>query len=140
MEAGYRVLDHTADLALESFAPTPEAALAEAARGLCAQLCDPATVAERRAVALEARGADPETRLVHFLQEALAAWHLERMLLARFEVEPLAGDVVRGRGFGEPFDPARHEILGELKAVTYHQARFAHGADGLWRAFFVVDI
>ena len=136
---GYEVLDHTADLELRAWGESAEEALAEAARGLFAQLCDPASVKEQTAFAVEARGADPAERAVHFLQEALAAWHLHRLLLTRFEVAPIEGDVVRGVGFGETYDPGRHEIFGELKAVTYHRASLTPG-EGVWWVNVVVDL
>jgi SHS2 domain-containing protein len=122
-DSGARLFDHTADVGIEAWGPTLEAALAAAAREMFTYLCDVARVEERIEVALEARGADDAERAVHFLQEALAAWHGRRLLLARFEVEPVRGEVVRGRARGEAFDPARHEVYGEVKAVTYHQAR-----------------
>lgn len=136
---GYRVLDHTADLELRAWSETAEGALAEAARGLFAQICEPTGVRERTTFSVEARGADAAERTVHFLQEALAAWHLRRLLLSRFEVAPLEGEVVRAVGHGEAYDPARHEIQGELKAVTYHRASLAPRA-GLWFVNVVVDI
>jgi SHS2 domain-containing protein len=138
---GYRVLEHTADTGIEAWGPTPEAALEQAAVGLFAQLCEPGSVQERRSVTFSAHGPDDDTRAVHFLQEALAHWHLDRMVFVRFEVEPLSGEEVRARGFGEVYDPARHEILGELKAVTYHHAFFGKSSDGeRWVVRVVIDI
>lgn len=40
---------------------------------------------------------------------------------------------------GERFDPRRHRLLTEIKAVTYHQLSVEH-RDGLWRARIVVDV
>lgn len=40
---------------------------------------------------------------------------------------------------GEPFDPARHEFRGEIKAVTYHQLEVAPAAAGDWRARIIFD-
>jgi len=40
---------------------------------------------------------------------------------------------------GETYDPARHRIKQEIKAVTYHQAAVEKTAAG-WRARVVFDV
>jgi SHS2 domain-containing protein len=40
---------------------------------------------------------------------------------------------------GEQFDPRRHVMLTELKAVTYHQLN-VEGAEGGWKARIVFDV
>ena len=40
---------------------------------------------------------------------------------------------------GEPFDPARHEIHTEVKAVTYHLLKVAQEG-GLWTGRIVLDL
>jgi SHS2 domain-containing protein len=40
---------------------------------------------------------------------------------------------------GEPFDPARHRILKEIKAVTYHQASVEKTGD-VWVARVIFDV
>jgi len=39
---------------------------------------------------------------------------------------------------GEPYDPARHEFRGEIKAVTYHQLEVAQAGKD-WRARVIFD-
>jgi SHS2 domain-containing protein len=137
--AGFRIFDHTADVGIESWGPTPESALCEAAAGLYSLLCEPASIEERCEVAVAASGADRESLAIHFLQEALAAWHLRHLLLRRFEIDELTGGSVRARGFGEPYEPSRHQIQGELKAVTYHAAAFERRGER-WVVTCIVDI
>lgn len=139
MSRGFRIFEHTADTGVEAWGATREDALAAAARGLFSLLCDLDSVRAMQKIAFEARGADDVERVVHFLQEALAAWNLRRILLCDFSVEPFAGDLVRGNASGEPYDPGRHEIRGEIKAVTYHLAEVRR-LDDAWRIRFIVDI
>jgi len=40
---------------------------------------------------------------------------------------------------GEPFDSSRHQLISELKAVTYHQLS-VECVDGLWRARIIFDV
>jgi SHS2 domain-containing protein len=46
---------------------------------------------------------------------------------------------VRGSLTGEPYDPARHEIKVEIKAVTYHQLTIKQEG-GQWVGRVIVDI
>ena len=41
---------------------------------------------------------------------------------------------------GEAFDPARHRIKQEIKAVTYHQAEVCQNAAGGWTARVICDV
>jgi SHS2 domain-containing protein len=41
--------------------------------------------------------------------------------------------------YGEPFSPERHPVLGEVKAVTYHQASVERTGSG-WRGRFILDV
>ncbi|MGZ3608142.1 MAG: archease [Syntrophales bacterium] len=40
---------------------------------------------------------------------------------------------------GEPFDPAKHTINTEIKAVTYHQAAVKE-AQGMWTGRVIFDV
>ena len=41
---------------------------------------------------------------------------------------------------GEAFDPARHRIIREIKAVTYHQSSVLQTPEGGWVARVVFDV
>ena len=41
--------------------------------------------------------------------------------------------------YGEPYDPARHVLAHEVKAITYHELKVEKTADG-WLAEVIVDI
>ncbi len=40
---------------------------------------------------------------------------------------------------GEPFDPARHALSNEVKAITYHELKVVPSAEG-WLAEAIDDI
>ena len=40
---------------------------------------------------------------------------------------------------GEPFDPARHVLAHEVKAITYHELKVVRDGDQ-WLAEVIVDI
>src|SRR2546427_2516247 len=67
------------------------------------------------------RGADPTERLVRFLGDVLYLYDTERFVPDRGSPARLSG---------EPFDPARHHALREVKAATYHGAAVLRDAAG----------
>jgi SHS2 domain-containing protein len=69
-------------------------------------------------------------RLVHFLDEALFLYAVERFVPGRASPTGV---------LGEPFDPARHTAQREVKAVTYHGAKMRRGKSGL-SATLVFDV
>jgi len=138
----YETFDHTADLGLRIRAADLPSLFADAACGLFATIvADLATIRCSHERTFRVTG-DPEQHaddlLFDWLSELLYAFESELLLLARFEVE-LSGEGLIGRAFGEPFDPARHRLEHEVKAITYHGLLVERTADG-WLAEVIVDI
>jgi SHS2 domain-containing protein len=135
----YDVFEHTADLGIRVEAPTLGLLLADAARGLVAVLTgDLAQVRPAHEERLTVAGREPEWLLQDWLAEVLAAFDVRRMLLCEFEVD------VDDRGLtalvrGEPYDPARHHLAHEIKAITLHELDVRR-AGSVWQATFIVDI
>jgi len=125
--AGYRLLSHTADVALAAWGPTIDDAFAEAVRGLVAVTFDPRTIraAEERTVALNG---DTSTRLlVALLQEVVYLFDAEGFVPCRAKIR-LKDSTLEAHLSGERFDPTRHERVGPgVKAITYHEAKVDSG-------------
>ncbi|HEX9700068.1 MAG TPA: archease [Acidobacteriota bacterium] len=137
--AGHLEIDHTADVGFEVWAPRLPGLYAEAVRALaeiCYDLPSVRPVQERR---LSVRGASPEERLVRWLQEVYLQLEIDTWLAAAASDMSLAGDEVAGTLSGEPYDPQRHTLHTEIKAITYHGLDIRE-EDGLWRATVVVDV
>ncbi len=135
----YETFDHTADLGLRIRAPDLNALFAEAARALFATLVeDLDSVQPTRRLDVVVHGEEREYLLFDWLKELLYHFNAEHLLLSRFEVE-IRPDGLHGSGWGEPFDPARHELSHEVKAITYHGLRVERNDDG-WLAEVIVDI
>jgi SHS2 domain-containing protein len=60
------------------------------------------------------------------------------MLFARFEVS-IDPQRLHAIAYGEQYDPARHVLCHEVKAITYHGLSVAQAAAG-WEATVIVDI
>jgi SHS2 domain-containing protein len=141
----YRLVDHTADLAIEATGPTQEAVLADAALALTEVVTGKPAPQERagQEMRFQIEAPDQAALAVAFLSELL--WLLESrdMLWLGGAVTLSAGldGTVRleGRGQGVRYDPHRHGRGVEVKAVTYHDLVF--GREGKeWRLWVLLDI
>jgi SHS2 domain-containing protein len=135
----FEFFDHTADLGLRVRATTLDELLADAGRALTAAIVeDPATILPAAIERIEIAGGDPVYLMFDWLNELLYRFEGRRMLYREFRVtvrpEGLVAEVV-----GEPFDPARHPLQHEVKAITYHGLR-VDSDGGQWTAEVIVDI
>lgn len=135
----YEIFEHTADMGIRARAPDFGALLADAACGLFAVIAgDLAQIRETDASTFAVRGADPTYLLFDWLDELLYAFDTRRMLFRRFDVH-LDPDGIDATAFGERYDPVRHHLQHEVKAITYHQLAVQETNDG-WEASVIVDI
>ncbi|MFU8887433.1 MAG: archease [Trueperaceae bacterium] len=158
----WQVFDHTADLGLRVEAASREALFEEAGRALTALIVEEPEAAvrtrERLDVALTA--SDPADLLFDWLHALLVAFEVRHLLLVRFAIEIVGtgededrGEIVgldeagvgegdlrlRGRAWGERVDPARHRLVHEVKAITYHGLWLGRQGAG-WAAEVIVDV
>jgi SHS2 domain-containing protein len=135
----YETFEHTADLGLRVRAPDLDTLFAEAAACLFSAVVeDLATVRPLQRIDLKIDGADREYLLFDWLRELLYRFDSQRLLFGRFEVRVQQAGL-EGSAWGEPFDPARHALAHEVKAITYHGLKVERMADG-WLAEVIVDI
>ena len=130
---------HTADVGLAVEGDTPEATLARLALALGALLCGDGPVEVIRDDRLIVSGADRPQMAVNLLRELLYRFATERLLPAACEVHRFAErEVELTVGFSR-WDSRCHSEGTDVKAVTYHAARF--DSDGaVWRAQVLLDI
>lgn len=139
-QQGHRQVDHTADLALELWAPSEEDLLIEAARAVVEIMTEGAAIGAeaRRHVVLEP--VDGEDRLVQWLNEIIYAAVVDGFLFAaadRLTLGAGAGGRLEAELVGEA--RAHDRIAGELKSATYHDLELGQES-GQWRARIVIDV
>jgi protein archease len=133
----YRELEHTGDLAIEVTAPSREALVAQALVALAQLMVEEEGIQAREQRTL----AVTEESDADAIREILAA-ALNLFLIDGF-IWRAAAVTLTDRTFtasleGETFDRARHQLLGEIKAVTYHRLAVEETLSG-WRAVVVFD-
>jgi SHS2 domain-containing protein len=136
----YETFDHTADLGLRIRSADLNTLFAEAGLALESALVEnPATIEPRRCVKVQLPADELDYLLLDWLKALLFHFEVEQMLFARFEVKVDADAGLDAEAWGEPFDPARHELSHEVKAITYHDLKVDKIPDG-WLAEVIVDI
>jgi SHS2 domain-containing protein len=135
----YETFDHTADLGLRIRAADLGALFVEAALALQSVLIENLdSVQASQRVDFQLPADDLDYLLFDWLKSLLYRFDVEKGLFCRFTA------TVDERGltasaWGERFDPARHELAHEVKAITYHQLKVEQTSDG-WLAEVIVDI
>jgi SHS2 domain-containing protein len=135
----YRIFDHTADLGIEVYGGTIEQLFANASFALYDVMCDVRHVEKRAEREIHAEGSDWADLIVNFLREVLYLFNGEGWLVQSCRIDAIQPYTVTAVVGGESFDPARHEVTTEIKAVTYHQAAVFATADG-WEGRIVCDV
>lgn len=143
----FRLVDHTADLAIEAEGASEADVLEEAALAITAVLTGkehPHLLGRpERELAFAVEAPDRVALLVAFLSELL--WHFESQDLlwlgggVRLGTTPEGLRRAEAKGNALRHDASRHGRGVEIKAVTYHDARFER-VGSLWHLRALLDI
>lgn len=135
----YELFEHTADLGLRVVAPDLDTLFNEAAAGLFSMIVeDPSGDGAGRELDFAIPGRRRDLLLFDWLSELLYVFEVKRLLLGEFDVR-VQEDGLRARARAWPLDFARHRLVHEVKAVTYHHLRVEATESG-WLAELIVDI
>jgi SHS2 domain-containing protein len=135
----YRVFDHTADLGVEIYGTTVKELFANAAFAVFDMLTDLDRVltSEERKIIVEGEGW--EDLLVNYLREVLYLFNGEGLLLREYSIIEIDPQHLEGKVSGEVFDPLKHRMNKEIKAVTYHQITVRE-TPGMWIGRVIFDV
>ncbi len=134
----FRLIEHTADMGLEASGESRAELYIQSALALREILAmTGGTPLEEREV--EVKAGDAAELMVKWLNEILFLLEMKGFFPVAFRIEKVTAEMLRARVIGEPFDPERHSVEREIKAVTYHQLR-VEKSDGVWHARIFVDL
>ena len=135
----FQVFEHTADLGVRVEAASLAELFGDAARGLFTVIAgDLDQVRAATAETLTVPGSDPTWLLFDFLGELHAAFEVRRMLFREFAVT-ITDEGLEATARGERYDPARHVLAHEVKAITQHELAVERGPDRC-TATYIVDL
>ncbi len=138
-DTGRRDLEHTADLAFQVSAPSPEAVLERAALALIDVMIDRREVVERERRVVETQGADRVELMVGLLEELVFLVDARGFAPRRAAGLVLGREEARLAVYGEPLRSDKH-LLRRVKAVTYHGAEVRRRRSDRWTASVIVDV
>ena len=115
----FKMIDHTADIGIQVYGRKLDQLFENAALGMFDILCDIEKVNERNTYAIEISGKTTEELLHAWLGELLYRQNTEGMLFMKFKVE-INGNNLTGKIKGEKYNPEKHCLKKEIKAVTYN--------------------
>ncbi len=131
--------DHTADVGLAARADTLGELFQALAEGLADVICPRASVRPQAETIIAVAAEDLEALAVDFLWKVMDTIQADHQMVAAVEIRDInethAGAVL----MCEDYDPARHEILTEIKAVTYHELKIAREGSG-WTGRIILDL
>ncbi len=141
----YRFVDDVsiADVAFEASGRTIEEMFVSAGEALMnTQVKDLASVSAKEERRFELDEKDAERLLHKFLQELIFYKDADVLLFREYRLKISEG----GKGLklrasikGEPIDPKKHELLVDVKAVSWHMFKVEE-KEGGWRAFVILDV
>jgi SHS2 domain-containing protein len=134
----YREFEHTGDLGIEVEASSRAELFAHAATALGRIMVEADGIRDNDREQIEV-SADSDADLMHdLLAAALNKFLIDGFIWRSATVTERDG-AISATLLGERFDRKRHELLTEVKAVTYHRLA-VEPVNGKWRAIVIFDI
>jgi SHS2 domain-containing protein len=117
----YRLLDHTADLRIEVTARDIKHLFSNAASAISDLITDSRKIKQSDSLRLTVKGKDLEDLMVNWLREILYLIEAKKFMIRQVTIRKMKEHRIDAAVKGEAFDPQRHPLKHEIKAVTYHQ-------------------
>ena len=135
----YILIDHTADIGLHVFGKDPTELFTTAARALFDIMIDARRVKAAQSLLLRTEGLDWPDLMVNWLRELLYLWSGNNLLVRSTVIRKIGPRELVANVIVDPFDPSRHAVNTEIKAVTYHQIEVREKLTG-WEAKIILDV
>jgi SHS2 domain-containing protein len=135
----YAFLDHTADLGIRTWGADLKKLFENAGMALMDLLIR--GVSPKRALPkkISLTGEDLADLMVRWLGEILYLLDGETCVVTSIRIVDIRSSSLDAALKTVPFDPRLHEILNEIKAVTYHQIEVAEKGNR-WEARIIFDL
>ncbi|MBL7180750.1 MAG: archease [Desulfobacterales bacterium] len=135
----YKLIDHTADFGIHVFGSDPKELFVNAAHAVFDMLTQIDALKGRETADLRVAGDDWSDLMVNWLRELLYLWNGRELLVKKVHIYSISETELAATLELDPFDPDRHIIKMEIKAVTYHQIQVKCGPKG-WEAKIIFDV
>ena len=135
----YELIDHTADIGIRVNEPSIKDLFQTAAHAMYDQVTDRSKLKGMYIKEIHVKGMDRPDLLINWLRELLWCWTIDSQLVKQIKITEMYDDQIRANFFYDEFDPVQHEILKDVKAVTYHGISVDETDTG-WEATIIFDV
>ena len=139
VDLNYILLDHTADLGIRTWGPDLEKLFENAGMALMDLLISGESSKKAFPKKISLKGDDLADLMVRWLGEILYLLEGEMLVVTSIRMADIRPARLDADLKTVPFDPEIHEILNEIKAVTYHQIEVSERANR-WEARIIFDL
>ena len=135
----YTLLDHTADLGIRVRGTDLKDLFESAGRALMHLMIRAKVPSKNQSIKISVSGEDLADLMVRWLGEILYLFAGENLVVTSIRIGSISSARIAATLETAPLEPEVHEILSEIKAVTYHQIQVTETADG-WEAIVIFDV
>jgi len=135
----YRIIDHTADFGLQVFGTDIKELFTNAACAMYDQITEIDSLTGSNEHIIHITGIDRPDLMVNWLREILYMWTGEEKLVKTVHILSITKNKLSARVKYDTYNPDRHIIKTEIKAVTYHQIEVT-SIPGGWESKIIFDV
>lgn len=135
----FMMLNHTADLGIVVRGKDVNNLFEDAALAMMQTVVNIRGAVKTKTIRIAIDGQDLAELMVRWLGEILYLFEGEKEVVTVIKIGSVSPTHLDATLESVPFDPALHEILCEIKAVTYHQIEVAKKGDH-WEARVFFDV
>jgi len=139
MKNKYNLIDHTADFGIHVYGSDSKELFANAAWAVFDLITEMDQLTGLDSCDIEVSGDDWPDLMVNWLREVLYLWNGKELLVKKARILSLSETELTATLECDPFNPDRHVIKTEIKAVTYHQIQVNSSPSG-WESRIIFDV
>ncbi|MCF8145408.1 MAG: archease [Deltaproteobacteria bacterium] len=138
-KARFTLLDHTADMGIRVTGPTLSHLFENAAQSLMQIMIKERPAANTSVLRLSVSGEDLSDLMVRWLGEIHYLLEGDNTVVMDIDIDSITETRVEATLHVVSFNPEQHEVVTEIKAVTYHQIEVARRGNS-WQATVIFDL
>ena len=135
----YTLLNHTADLGIQIRGTSLMDLFENAGNALMHVMLRVKIPGKTRSIKISVSGNDLADLMVRWLGEILYLFEGDHLVVTSISIHSINSSQLEATLETVPYDPEIHEVLSEIKAVTYHQIQVTNKGE-IWEARVIFDL
>ena len=137
----YSLIDHTADIGIRVTGNDLTELFTTAAEAMFDQISDRSLLTGHKKKCLEITGMDRHDLLVNWLRELLEIWTIHECLVHGVDITEMDETRIQATACYDVYKPGTHEIVKDIKAVTYSGVSVGPLPSGTgWEVTVIFDV